>query len=175
MILSRSCLQASVYYIRDLCHCEEALRPWPLLFMSLLPPAQRSCSPKGPAVCLTQAPAPLRLFVKGISLPAPGLETDAAPFCIWFLTRHQSCGIFQRVCHHGASLLSLVHVRARADCEATASQQGLSDLSQTGRLQEPRAADQLPRCLSPWHCSLFTHVPSLSPSCLPSPPTSKHG
>lgn len=80
----------------------------------------------------TNPSSPLALFVKGTSSPAPGLETDVVPFCTWLLTRHPSRGSFKELCPRGASLLPLVHVRGRADCEAAVSQQGLSDLSQTG-------------------------------------------
>ena len=79
----------------------------------------------------TNPSLPQALFVKGTSLPAPGLETNMAPFCIWFLTRHRSCESYKEICPHGAALLYPGHVRGRADHEAAASQQGLSDLSQT--------------------------------------------
>lgn len=139
------------------------------------PSGSDELEPRGPC-CPIQAPrSPQALFMKGTSLPAPGLERDAAPFCIWFLTRHQSCGSLKEFCPHGASLLSPVQ-RSRADCEATASasQQGLSDLSQTGSLQAPRAAELI-SCPDVSLALFSVYSCSSSLSLLPSPPTGKHG
>lgn len=169
MILSMSSLQAAVYYIQNLRHCDEVLHARPLP----LPPLRGAAALR--ALLSNISPSfPQVLFMKGTSLPAPGLETDVAPLCTWFLTRHRSCGSFKEFRPHRASLQSLVHVSRRADCEAAASQQGLSDLSQTGRLQELRAAELI-SCPDVSLALFSVYSSSLSLPLLPSPPTGKHG
>lgn len=138
------------------------------------PSGSEELRPWGALLSNTSPSLPRALFVKGTSLPAPGLETDVDPFCIWFLTRHQSCGSFKEFCPRGASLLSPGHVRGRADHEAAASQQGLPDLSQAGRLQGLRAAELI-SCPDVSLALLSVYSSSLPLSLLPSSPTGKHG
>lgn len=134
---------------------------WLLPSLRLGPPAQRSCGPEGPAV---QHKPQTR----------SGSICEGHLFaCSWFRNRCSSflhlvptSGSFKEFCPHGDSLYCpQLHVRGRADCEAAASQQGLSDLLQTNRKTTGthRAAELSAAQMSPWHCSLFTHVPCLSP------------
>lgn len=160
-------------YIQDLCHCNEALHAWPLPSKRLGPLARRSCGPGGPAVQYKPQP------------PSGSICEGHLSACSWFRNR---CGSFRHLVPNQASVLWVFqrvlsswsfptvpgHVRGRADREAAASQQGLPDLSQAGRLQGLRAAELI-SCPDVSLALLSVYSSSLPLSLLPCPPTGKHG